>query len=335
MFTSGTTGTPKGVMLSERNLISNIKDISDYFKITDKDSILIARPIYHISVITGELLVSLICGVKIHFYSGHFNPISMISEIKKHNISTFCSTPTLMNTFSKFLKGDNTLPLSNIVISGECLNRSIANDIRKAFPNAKIYHVYGLTEASPRVCYLPPDLFDYFPDSIGLPLNSVEIKVIDSKGNAVTENGEGVLWIRGSNIMIGYYNDNALTKKVLENGWLCTNDIVKLDSFGRMYVRGRNDNMIIRAGMNIYPQEIEATLKKDPRVHEVLVYEEKSISTGSQLCLNIVGDFKNTQEIHKLCKDVLPPYQTPTKISLLKELPKTGSGKIMRGIKND
>lgn len=335
MFTSGTTGVPKGVMLSERNLISNIKDISDYFKITNKDSILISRPIYHVAVITGEFLISLILGVRIHFYSEQFNPIFILNEIKKNNISTFCTTPTLMSTLSRFVKNKTTISLSNIVISGECLNRSTANSIRKAFPDTKIYCVYGLTEASPRVCYLPPEQFDSFNESIGVPLNSVEVKVVDQKGHVITENGEGILWVHGPNIMMGYYNDPNLTKKVLKKGWLCTNDIVKVDVFGRMYVRGRNDNMIIRAGMNIYPQEIEAALKKDSRVNEVLVYEEKTGNAGSRLCLNIAGDFKSTQEVQKLCKNLLPAYQMPTKITLSEELPKTCSGKIIRGTNND
>ncbi len=335
IFTSGTTGTPKGVMLSESNVVSNVKDIEDYFKITSEDSILISRPIYHVAVITGEFLISLISGVKVCFYSEQFNPINIINEIKKHNISTFCTTPTLMNTLSRFIKKDTALHLSNIVISGECLNLSTAKSIRKVFPDTKIYCVYGLTEASPRVCYLSPEQFDSFPESIGVPLNSVEVKVVDKKGRIITENGEGILWVRGPNIMIGYYNNPTLTKSVIKKGWLCTNDIVKVDAFGRMCVRGRNDNMIIRAGMNIYPQEIEAVLKKDSRVSEVLVYEEKSSGITSKLCLKIVGDFKDISEIHSLCKSLLPAYQIPTKIILLEELPKTCSGKIIRGAKND
>lgn len=130
--------------------------------------------------------------------------------------------------------------------------------------------------------------------------------------------------------MIGYYSNPDKTSEVLKNGWLYTGDIASVNSAGLLKIHGRNDNLIIRAGMNIYPQEIEGTLKADKRVREVLAYGYTT-PTGTQIGLKIAGDFTTVSEIKRLCAELLPSYQIPMKIELLQELEKSGSGKIKRG----
>ena len=335
MCTSGTTGTPKGVMLSEENILTNLKDITAYFNINDNDTILISRPLYHCAVLTGEFLTSIIKGTKIVFYSQNFNPSELIDLIQKKEITTFCGTPTLIGMLARFKRKNIELKIKNICISGECLNQKIAERILSTFPTADIYHVYGLTEACPRVCYLPPHLFKEYPCAVGFTLNSISYKIVTSSNRIAGFNQEGILWIKGKNVMIGYYNQPELTDKVLKNGWLCTGDIAILNNHGLIQIKGRNDDLIIRAGMNIYPQEIEGTLKLDPRVNEVLIYKIENTLSEIQIGMKISGDFSSVDEIRALCHKLLPAFQVPSKIELLDELKKNASGKIIRGVQND
>lgn len=328
MFTSGTTGVPKGAMIHEDNLIGNIKDIARYFKIDKNDSILIARPLYHCAVLTGEYLISLIKGVNIRFYSGKFNPIILAGLIEKYEITVFCGTPTLMVTISAALKNKKMSRLKTVAISGECLGKASAKRIRNDLKHTDIYHVYGLTEACPRVCWLSPDLFDVMPDSVGIPLKSDKVKIINDAGKLADADEEGVLWVNG-NIMMGYYDDSETTHKVVRNGWLCTGDRASVDKGGYVRIKGRNDDLIIRAGMNIYPQEIEAALKNDERVKEVLAYpvQKKDVTL---IGIEIAGDFADEDEVRKMCREYLCDYQMPAVINIVKELKKNGSGKIIR-----
>lgn len=329
MCTSGTTGKPKGSMLSERNILTNVRDISDYFAINESDTILIARPLYHCAVLTGEFLTALVKGSNIRFYSEQFNPTELLDLIKHYQITAFCGTPTLLSIMSRFNRNSNADTLQHICISGECMSSDVGFKISDSFPNCSIYHVYGLTEACPRVSYLHPDHFNNYPDCVGIPLKSVSIKILNSSGELCRENEEGVLWIKGDNVMLGYYNEPEKTRKVLKDGWLCTGDIALVNNAGFLQIKGRADDLIIKAGMNIYPAEIEATLKQSPRVREVLVYGFIN-KYGVQIGLKIAGDFDSVESVKKFCTTVLPYFQVPSVIELFEELPKNASGKIIR-----
>lgn len=329
MCTSGTTGKPKGVMLSEKNIITNVTDITDYFEIDTSDTILIARPIYHCAVLTGEFLTALVKGTAIRFYSEHFNPMKVLELIKKYEITAFCGTPTLFSTMARLNRNSYTKTLKYICISGEHMSYEVGMKIYEAFSNCKIYHVYGLTEASPRVAYLPPKYFKEYPNCVGYPLKSVYIDVLNRFGESCREDEEGLLYIKGDSVMIGYYGDHEKTQETIKDGWLCTGDTVYVNTLGFIRIRGRKDDLIIRAGMNIYPTEIEARLKKDQRVKEALVYGFDN-QFGTQIGLKIVGDFESIHEVKKLCASVLPSFQIPVAIEILDELPKNASGKVIR-----
>ena len=146
----------------------------------------------------------------------------------------------------------------------------------------------------------------------------------------VKENEIGMLWIKGDNVMAGYYNDPRKTAEVMKDGWLCTGDLALMNEKGFLKIKGRADDLIIKAGMNIYPQEIEGALKSDSRVRELFVYGHNDEKNGVQIVLNIVGEFVDVSEVKALCRELLPAYQMPAIINILDELPKSGSGKIVR-----
>ncbi len=330
MCTSGTTGHPKGAMLSEENILTNVRDVCEYMNISNNDSILISRPVYHCAVLTGELLVSLIKGLRIVFSSDSFNPVSILSLIKDENITVFGATPTVYNMLTRFLRNKGELSLKALVVSGECLAAPIAERLRNAFQRAEIYHVYGLTEASPRVCCLPPALFEQYSDCVGIPLQSVTVEIRDDDFKAVPDGKAGVLWVKGGNVMQGYYKAPELTQKALKDGWLCTGDTAVKLCNGLIKILGRNDDLIISAGMNIYPAEIEALMLSDSRVKEVIVKSKMDENHNTRLIMEVAGDFSESDEVRRICKKLLSSFQMPTEIRLVKELQKNGSGKAVR-----
>ena len=194
MCTSGTTGYPKGAMLSEENITNNLFDIANYFPIGESDTILIARPLYHCAVLTGEFLLALVKGVNIVFFNQGYHPMGILSCLQKYKITTLCGTPTLFFHLSQFISHrEKVVSLRLMAISGECLDSNVAKKIRNAFPNTDIYNVYGLTEASPRVAALPPNFFDKYPDTVGFPLSAINIKVVDKYYKEVANGQDGRL----------------------------------------------------------------------------------------------------------------------------------------------
>lgn len=320
MCSSGTTGVPKGVMITNENLITNLKDIEKYFMLCEEDRILITRPLYHCAVLTGEFFISLIKGVCIYFYDGIFSPVSILNQIYNYDITVFGATPTILYHLSIIIarRKKGKPPLEKIAVSGECMTERAALEIRKALPETEIFHVYGLTEASPRVCFLPPDLFDSHHSFVGVPLDSLEAK---------TESGE--LLIKGGSVMKGYYEDNAATMKALAGGWLHTGDLAEISSNGLIKIKGRKDHLIIRGGMNIYPAEIENCLLHHKNIDEVMAYGIKDEIVGQKIHLRVVSSLSN-KEVFAVCKQLLPDYQCPDVIELVKSLPRNASGKLIR-----
>lgn len=332
MCTSGTTGVPKGAMLSEENVLTNVGDICQYLKIGRKDKLLIARPLYHCAVLTGEFLTALFCGAGICFHSEAFDPQALLALIDKQQITAFGATPSLLGILSRVRKNGVADTLRTICVSGECMSADVGIRIKNAFSETAIYHVYGLTEACPRVSYLPPEQFALHPDCVGLPLRSVSVKILKEDGGIAAKGEDGILWVKGNNVMLGYYEAPELTAKAIQDGWLCTGDMAQITPEGFLKIKGRADDLIIRAGMNIYPQEVEGALKSDPRVREVFVYGTKNVNCGMQVNMKIAGDFESIGDVRQLCMELLPSFQIPTVIELVDQLPKNGSGKMVRRI---
>ena len=173
-------------------------------------------------------------------------------------------------------------------------------------------------------------MFDICPAVTGVPVCGVDIRIVDSSENVITGPDQiGEVVVRGSNIMQGYFNDQERTEKVLKNNWLHTGDLAYWDQAGFLCVKGRKDDMIIRAGMNVYPVEIENIMSKDPRVRDVLVYGFNRNDT-QEIGMKISGDFNSVQEVIELCHSVLPQFQIPFKIELIKDTEVLSGGKKKR-----
>ena len=327
MYTSGTSGTPKGVMLTYSNILSNLQDINEYFEVGNDDKILILRSVFHMAVLMGELLISLYRGVNIEFFNQKFDPIRAIKIIESEEITIICATPTILFYLLKFIDRFGKNVLRVIVSSGECMTKIIADRLIEKFPMANIYNVYGMTEASPRIAYLDYRLFRQYKTAVGVPLKSVECKI-----------SAGQLFVKGPNIMKGYYKKTAqngsgyeLSSIIDADGWLRTGDAAVIEN-GIITIKGRMDNMIIKGGMNIYPEEIENVLKSVPLIVDVLAVGIKSLEVGEKILLKIVPENEAIKEndIFQICKEKLPQYMLPDSIEIVDDIERNAVGKVVR-----
>lgn len=334
MNTSGTTGMPKGVLISNEGLLENLLNISYYFKINRNDVILIARPLYHCAVLTGEFLISLYIGLNICFYRGTYNPLAVIHYINSYKISVMCGTPTLFEQISNHLdRTKQQTQLRVMALSGEILTSKSAEKIRGSFKNTEIYNVYGLTEASPRVSFLSPSLFDTYPGSVGVPLENVKITIRDDQGNIVDDEVHGNVYVESTSLMKGYYRKTEYTAEKLTPYGLMTGDIGYLDKEKRLYILSRADDMIIVGGMNIYPAEIENIIREFPFIMETVVYG-KHDESGQRIVANIVlrDGYKELtkRDIMSAFSQKLPRYLMPGMLEIVDCLKRSGSGKVIR-----
>lgn len=337
MCTSGTTGNPKVIMFSAKAIQKNIELILDYFTINNKDTMLICRPIYHCAVLVGELLLSFVVGTNIVLYSDGYNPFILASILKNNNITVMCGTPTIFKGISECLKHRNIKgKVKMIALSGEYLLLEYAQEIRKCFPEANIFNVYGLTEAGPRVSYLSPEMFDRIPQSVGKPLKGVKIKIVCENEEKVDKTKLGQIWIQTPSLMLGYYKDVEKTKEKIQKGWFATGDVGVMDEENNLYILGRSDDMIIKAGMNIYPQEVEKEILKLEDIKAVLVYgklTEKGEEIIAEVILQDKYKVETDYDIMRKMSYILPEYMMPVQVLIVEDFIRNASGKIVRPAK--
>ena len=316
MFTSGTTGVPKGVMLTDQNIVSNLEYIKKYFDVRGMKRICIGRPLVHIAVLTGELLYALCNGLTIYFYEEAFIPQRLMSYLYNNQIEIFCATPTLYSLLAATNK-NRECPLRIGVVSGEILSGKVARRIAEAFPCTDYYHVYGLTEHSPRISALTPKEFKEKCNSVGRPIDGIAVKIIGDE-----------LLVKSDSVMKGYYGDTKRTNKKICNGWLHTGDRAHIDKDGYLYIDGRIDNMIIRAGINIYPEEIELAAKDCEGVEDCLVFGEHT-DYGELITLQYIGSIES-KDLRKHLAKTCNPNIVPNKIEKVEYIGRSPSGKKKR-----
>ena len=335
-YTGGTTGVAKGAMLSHGNICANMQQGAEWIKnkLVDGIEIVIAAlPLYHIFALTVNLLVFFQAGAKSILITNPRDLDGFISELKKHRISVFIGLNTLFRgllnrpEFSRIDFSSWKLALGG----GMATQQAVAEDWTKV-TGIPITDAYGLTEASPGVCVNPLNITQY-TGSIGLPLPSTDIQIRDGHGGFMPIGEAGELWIRGPQVMKGYWNRPDETAKVLDNdGWLETGDIAVMDKWGWLKIVDRKKDMIVVSGFNVYPNEIEDVIAHYPKVLEVACVGVPSEKTGEAIKLFVVKkDASLTKdELITYCRTQLTGYKVPREIEFRDELPKSNVGKILR-----
>ncbi len=331
-YTSGSTGEPKGVMLSHRNLISNTIATVDYLKLTKDDSIIVILPFYYIYG-NSLLLTHILVGGTLVIDNRFMYPEVILDTMEKEGVTGFSGVP------SNFiiLLNNSTMPsrklkhLRYFTQAGGAMAPEIIKKLMNAFPEKEIYIMYGQTEASPRVSYLPPERLKEKIGSIGIPLRGIRIKVVDENGSEVPVGMSGELITAGDNVMLGYWNQPDDTRQVLKDGWLYTGDLAKMDEGGYYFITGRKKEIIKTGGNRVSAKEVEECLLENEKVLETAVFGVEDEILGEAVKAIIVprqGQAIEVKEIQSHCRSRMAEHKVPKIIEFMKALPKHKSGKV-------
>lgn len=334
LFTSGSTGKPKGVMLTHYNLMFNTNSIIEYLSITKQDRVEMVLPFYYCYG-TSILHTHFRVGGSIVINNRFMFPQTVIDDINKYNCTGFSGVPSNFQILLRMtdIKKTKLPTLRYITQAGGKLSETFIKELIDVLIGVDIFIMYGQTEATSRLSYLPPNLINKKMNSIGKGISGTELVVLNSEGKKVEPGEIGEIAARGGNIMKGYFNDNSETAKVIRNGYLYTGDLAKVDGEGFIYIVSREKNIIKSAGNRISPKEIEDVISQIPQVVEcavIGVYDEllgEAVKAFVVLIENKSSiDFKY---ISKFCKKQLPSYKAPRYIEFIKALPKNSSGKVL------
>lgn len=341
-YTGGTTGGPKGVILTHRNMVSNLTQVSawidSFFKRRYDGGIINALPLYHIFSLTANCLVFLRVGFNNILITNPKDLSEFVRELKRQPFSVILGVNTL---FSKLLKNEEfcQLDLSTLKFSlggGMSLQRSVAEKWQRV-TGIPLLEGYGLTEASP-VVSITPLSSRKFTGNIGLPLPSTEVKICDENGDELPIGKSGELYVRGPQVTKGYWNRPDATKEILtEDGWLKTGDIVSIDHNGYLHFIDRKKDVFIVSGFNVYPNEIEEIISGMKGIAEVAVIGIETEEQGESIKAFIVREDPSIlpEDIIQYCRQFLTGYKIPHIIEFRAELPKSTVGKILRRVLRD
>lgn len=332
-YTGGTTGRAKGAMLTHRNLIANVEQVRALAHLHDGGSVIVPLPLYHIFAL-NMIFLFMSYGMMSVLIANPRDIKGFIKSIAKLKFKAIMGINTLYNAMLNhpdFSKIDFS-ELRHTISGGAAMQEPVATRWQDR-TGVAIIEGYGLTETSPVVTFSPLIGNHHFDGTVGFPVPSVEISLRDDAGQEVTAGSEGELWVRGPNVMRGYWNAPEETDKAMTpDGWLKTGDIARLTNEGRVMLVDRKKDMILVSGFNVYPTEIEEVIASYAGVSEVAVVGIPSETTGEAVRAFVVRNDPNVTEddIIRYCRQFLTAYKTPRSIIFRDTLPKTPIGKILR-----
>ncbi len=341
-YTSGTTGNPKGVMLTHKNLMMNAYHAQIAFEFRDERTYLHAAPMFHLA--DGAATFTVTWNGGIHAFVPRFDPEAVLKAIERYRVTSVTLIPTMINwllnhpgverfdlsSLQKIMYGASPMPVDRL------------KEAMKVF-RCKFQQGYGMTEAAPLVTVLTAEDHERalaegregILSSAGRPIAGVEVRVVDDEGRDVGVGETGEVLVRGPNIMKGYWNRPEETQEALRGGWYHTKDMARWDEEGYLYIVDRKDDMIITGGENVYSTEVEEVLYRHPAVLEAAVIgvpDPDWIQAIKAVVVLKEGQSATERELIEHCRQHLSPYKVPKSVDFVKELPKGGTGKILKSV---
>ena len=333
LYTSGTTGKPKGAELTHANLDGNADVVArTMITVSQGDVVLGALPLFHSFGQTAAMNASLRSGACLALLP-RFDPERALETMRALDVTVFLGVPT-MYTAMLNLPGRDRFELPSLrtcISGGQSLPVEVLHGFEEAF-GCKILEGYGLSETSPVACQNQPDR-ERKPGSIGLPIEGTDMKIVDDFGAQLPDGEVGEILIRGPNVMKGYWQRPEATEEAIRDGWLHTGDLGRRDSDGYYYVVDRKKEMIIRGGYNVYPREVEEVLYEHPDVAEAAVIGFPDPTHGEEIGAAVVlkgGAKAGVEDLQAHVKGQLAAYKYPRLIWFVEELPKGPTGKILK-----
>ena len=334
-YTGGTTGVSKGAMLTHRNMVANLNQISAFIlpRLSDgKEIVITALPLYHIFALTTNCLAFLKFGGKNILITNPRDMPGFIKELGKHKFTMISGVNTLFNGLLH-TPGFKDLDFSHLNIAlggGMAVQRAVAENWEKT-TGSPLLEGFGLTECSPVVTANPFDI-EHYTGSIGIPLPSTDCKIVDEDGNEVPMGETGELLVKGPQVMAGYLGRPEDTNKSIKDGWFATGDMATVDEHGFFRIVDRKKDMILVSGFNVYPNEIEDVVASYEKVLEVAAVGVPHDASGEVVKIVVVKKDQSLteKELIDYCRENLTAYKVPKLVEFRDELPKTNVGKILR-----
>lgn len=334
IYTSGTTGRPKGVTLSHGNLDANVRSILNYLGLRAGDVIVNVLPFYY-SYGNSVLHTHLAAGATLVLDCSLIYPQAVIEAMARERATGFSGVPSSYAVlFGRTRVEHHDLSsVRYLTQAGGAMSPQAVDRIRELLPQARFFVMYGQTEATARLTYLPPERLDVKRGSVGIPIPGVELTLRNEHGETVPQGEVGEIWARGGNVMLGYWEDREGTQRVLQEGWLKTGDLARQDSDGYIFIEGRTSEMIKCGAHRISPVEVEEVLAELAEVEEAAVTGIPDEVLGQAIKAVIVrrqGAELDRLTVQHHCRQRLPAYKVPKLVEFAQTLPRTASGKVQR-----
>lgn len=336
IFTSGSTGEPKGVMVSHKNLIANTASIIEYLKLSDKDIMLVVLPLYYcygLSLLHTHLRV----GGSIVFNNMFMMLGGVINDLKQFNCTGFAGVPThfqILLRKSDSFKTSQFPSLRYVTQAGGKLHNAFIAEFIETFPEIRFNVMYGQTEATARLSWLPPEKLPEKIGSCGKAIPGVQLIVADEKGHPVNPGETGEILASGDNIMLGYYKDQESTAKTIYNGWLRTGDLATVDEDGYIYLSARKKEIFKVGGRRVSPKEIEEVIVSMPEVVDCTIEGLFDEILGETMKATIVvkenAGFVTPDTVKSWCNARLASFKIPQIIEIRDKMAISATGKKIR-----
>ena len=335
IYTAGTTGNPKGCLMSHRNYIWAVLNGIMDMGFRNEDGCLTVLPLFH----AGGLVIFLqrVTLGDTHCIMKTANPKDILKTIEREQITNLSFVPTIFNSLLQFpdLEKYDRRSVKAFTSAAAIFPIELKNQIRKVFPNAVAGEIYGMSEEGALgTRLLPEDVFRKIA-CVGRAFSNHEVRVVNEKREDLRPGEMGEIIFRGPVVMKGYYKDPKATAEVIRDGWLYSGDFAKVDEEGYIYIVDRKKDIIVSGGINIYSREIEEVLYTHPKIAEAAVIGVKDPKWGETVKAVVVarkGNEISPEDVIEFCTGRLASYKKPTSVDFVDELPKTASGKIQKGV---
>jgi len=336
LYTSGTTGKPKGAELTHANILFNAFIAKNLVDINNTDKVIMSLPLFHVFGQIIMMVNGLLCGASLIILT-RFDPVEVLQNMEKYKATVFGGVPTMYWALLNNVEESNvnieviSKNLRICAAGGSSLPLEVLKNFEECF-KVPILEGYGLSETSPGVTFNHLGR-ERKPGSVGQPVWGVEVKVLDDKGKEVKAKDTGEIVVRGHAVMKGYFNNPKVTKDTIKNGWFHTGDIGYFDDDGYLYIVDRLKDMIIRGGYNVYPRELEEVLIQHTDISMVAVIGVPHDEWGEEIkaCVVLKEDASCTEEdIKNFAKSKIAAYKYPRIIQFYESLPLNATGKILK-----
>jgi long-chain acyl-CoA synthetase len=332
VYTSGTTGTPKGAELTHHNLLDSARVAVDLVDGGPESVELGALPLFHVFGMSSGLNAMMRAGGCLTLLP-RFEPGKALEILERDRATMFLGVPTMYNAMLHHPEHEryDTSAVDLCVSGGAAMPVELLRGFERAF-GCTILEGYGLTETCAMATFNPPDR-ERKPGSIGVPVEGVEVRLLDDDGNEVSPGEVGEITVRSPHVMKGYWGRSQATAEVLQDGWLRTGDLARADEDGYIFIVDRKKELIIRGGYNVYPREIEEVLYEHPAVREAAVLGVPDDALGEEVVAAVAlkpGRQASDEDIVAYAKSHVAAYKYPRRVWIVDDLPKGPSGKILK-----